>query len=171
MTLVGSEPTVWLASYKGPAEGLLYNTTHQVIKRVTRSIYSHSEAVILGKGYSSSERDGGVRKKDINFRDGKWDYIPVPWVKAADVLGLYNRTDGDDYDFWGLRLFLGIDAPEDEKKWWCSEWVATAFQMPDTRISPGELHKVAQERYFGWMAAQGAGYDSKFFRPVQGHNL
>lgn len=130
----------YLALYVGPAEGLRPTITHNVIKAVTKSKYSHCEIAINGIGYSSSERDGGVRAKEIDFNSGKWEIVDLPWVEPAKVLSLYEWTQDDGYDFWGLRLFLNIPDPTDAPDlWWCSEWCAAAIGLIDTRISPEQL--------------------------------
>lgn len=148
---------VYLASYKGPADSFLHKVTHTAIKTVTHSPFSHCEIVINGIGYSSSERDGGVRAKEIDFADGKWEIRPMPWVPALSVLSFFQDTKDDGYDFWGLRLFLNLqgDPTEDTpQKWWCSEWCAAAIGLFDTRVAPGTLDRWAQARYVDWVEEQ-----------------
>ena len=87
----------YLACYKGPATGLFNITFHKVVCWWTRSKYSHCELVINGTAYSSSSRDKGVRKKEIDFSSGKWDLYPVE-LDEVFVLNFYERAKDDKYD-------------------------------------------------------------------------
>lgn len=151
----GSDPV--LASYIGPANGFLPKLTHAVITAVTSSPYSHSEIVLPSLrheeediGYTSSERDGGVRAKAIDFNDGKWHLIPLPWLPRYRVLRHYAETKHHGYDFWGLRMFLGMKDEDAIKKDWCSEWCGQCLQLKNPRVSPGVLHKQCTELFMQW---------------------
>lgn len=142
----------WLASYKGPPRSLTHKMTHAVTTTVTRSIYSHCEIYIPNYGcVTSSQRDGGVRKKQVNVHDGKWDLLPLPWVPAVQVIRFFFDTIGEPYDFWGLHIFLrDLGLPNSDGKWWCSEWCATACKVPDTLVSPGRLEWVLRQKLLEW---------------------
>jgi hypothetical protein len=141
---------VYIASYKGPAEKFRHQLVHRLITTVTRSPYSHTELVLDGIGYSASERDGGVRKKEIDFYGPEWTYHPCSWVPPEKLLYHYNLTQNDKYDFLGLRVFLGIPAFEDPDKWWCSEWCSIPLGISPSRISPGALHLAAYRKEEAW---------------------
>lgn len=126
----------YLAVYKGPANDFTHKVTHWLTCLWTFSKYSHCEIVIDGYGYSSSGRDGGVRKKLIDWDSGKWDMIPLPDLDVDYVLNFYALTENDDYDYRGLAWFV-IPAVHDHKtRWFCSEWVACAFKLKN----PQQFH-------------------------------
>lgn len=119
----------YLAVYKGPATDFVHKVSHWATCIWTFSKYSHCEIVIDGYGYSSSARDGGVRKKLIDWNSGKWDMIPLPDLDVDYVLNFYALTENDDYDYRGLAWFV-IPAIKDHKtRWFCSEWAAAAFKL------------------------------------------
>lgn len=107
----------------------------------TRSIYSHCELVIEGTCYSSSIMDKGVRAKVIDLEPDKWDVIDLPWVRAADILAYFEKTDSNTYGWLSLvtsQLFNRNQADNDSQ--FCSEWCANAIGLPDASIhSPRTL--------------------------------
>ena len=119
----------YLACYKGPATGLFNITFHKVVCWWTRSKYSHCELVINGTAYSSSSRDKGVRKKEIDFSSGKWDLYPVE-LDEVFVLNFYERAKDDKYDYKGLLWFVIGYIPQKANRWFCSEWCGFAMKIP-----------------------------------------
>ena len=127
---------VYLALYKG--KGPIGNT---VIRYWTKSIYSHCEIVVDGVCYSSSLMDKGVRSKEIDLEDGKWDLIPLPWVNPQDVINYFRTTDHYKYGYWGIitSQFLNRNGGEKEAPF-CSEWCAAIIGYPTPSIlSPHTL--------------------------------
>lgn len=119
----------YLAVYKGPADDLVHKISHGLTCWWTNSLYSHCEIVIDGYGYSSSGRDGGVRKKLIDWNSGKWDMIPLPDLDVDYVLSFFAITDQDDYDYRGLSWFVFPFVHDYKTRWFCSEWVAAALKL------------------------------------------
>lgn len=131
---------VYLAMYK--AEG---NWVDKVIRLFTGKPYSHCEiAVEVVEGlpycYSSSPRDGGVRRKIMKLPKEKWDLIPLPYTRGQKVEDFYQKTRGKKYDFLGA---IGCVLPLRQKpsRYYCSEWCYEAIlgQAPKTAISPNQL--------------------------------
>lgn len=130
---------VYLASYKAKGDWV-----DRVIRLTTGEPYSHSEIVIREPDgyywYSSSPRDGGVRCKKMPIAQGKWDFKPLPHVKAKDVRKFYQRTKGKPYDYLGA---VGCVLPLHEipSRYYCSEWCFEAIfgYRPNGSISPNEL--------------------------------
>jgi hypothetical protein len=122
----------------------------------TRSPYSHCEIVIGNKWYSSSPRDGRVRKAIIEPNPDSWDYIDVPMNTMDEVLveTLFKKYDGAKYDFMGILLSqilpLGMHS---KSKWFCSEICAYVLQNVDKLpygkepnwYSPGRLYSRLSE--------------------------
>lgn len=108
--------------------------------------YSHDELVVDGVAYSSSFMDGGVRRKvGINFDNGHWDLIPVPWAKAENVIALYNRTRKKKYDIFGIIFsHLFNRTKQDSNKWFCSEWCAHGLGLNTSVFSPSSLATMVQ---------------------------
>ena len=135
---------VYLALYKG--KGLIGNA---VIRKWTRSIYSHCELVVDGVCYSSSLMDKGVRSKQINLNDGNWDLIELPERFGKYVLDYFAKTHGQRYGWLDLirsQLFnLGSDEPGAS---FCSEWCAAALGIPSPTIySPDTLGKLVRAMF------------------------
>jgi len=133
---------IYLALYKG--RGTLFN---RLIRFWTRSAYSHCELVLPdGRWLSASAMDGGVRAKRIELDLEHWDLIPVPWADARQILHLFEKHQGNGYDWLGLfgsqLLPLTID---NRRRMFCSEFCAAALGFPlAQRYSPALLGEVVQ---------------------------
>ncbi len=125
----------YLAAYKGPASGLFNIVFHKAVCLITNSKYSHCELVIDGVAYSASARDGGVRKKNIDFSSGKWDLYPIQ-IDSKYVKAFYSETENDSYDYLGLGYFILPWIRGVKNRWFCSEWCATAIRLP----KPSTMH-------------------------------
>ena len=140
--------TVQLALYKG--DGGLPNAA---IRWWTGSPYSHCELVVDGWCYSSSVMDQGVRRKkvgagadEISLDPDKWDLVPLPWVRAEDVLEYFRTTDHHRYGWPSLiasQVFnrgVSVDGVQ-----FCSEWCAAAMGLPaPASFGPGSLGGIAE---------------------------
>lgn len=135
--------TVQLALYKG--KGQLGNAA---IRLWTGSEYSHCELVIDGWCYSSSVMDKGVRRKQIDLTDDKWDLIDLPWADAKRVLAYFALTDHHTYGWPSLissQLFNRNRSAADSQ--FCSEWCANALGIPNgPSYAPGLLGGIC-----GWL--------------------
>lgn len=131
-----------LAFYK--AQG---NYQDKLIRFRTMSPYSHVELVIDRLCYSSSPRDGGVRKKIIELEPNKWDLVAVPWLQSSQALRVFEKYSGSEYDLLGVLVGQLFNAPiHDRDKCFCSELVAEmlGFEQP-WRYSPASLYLVVNE--------------------------
>lgn len=136
---------VYLAMYK--AKG---NWVDQVIRLFTGKPYSHCEiAVEVVEGmpycYSSSPRDGGVRRKMMTLPKDKWDLIPLPRTSGQEIEDFYQKTRGKKYDFLGA---IGVVIPIREKpnRWYCSEWCYQAITGEHKQLSPNALAEYVKVR-------------------------
>lgn len=104
------------------------NWKDKLISIFTLSRFSHVEIVIGDSSYSSSMRDGGVRKKDIIF-DDKWIIVDTDINNVVAVDKFYLKTKHCKYDFVGafMTQILRKKVSYDISKWFCSEWVITAL--------------------------------------------
>lgn len=122
------------------AEGNFYD---KLIRLVNRTKYSHVELCIDGYCYSSSPRDGGVRRKLISFGQ-HWDAIELEVTEEHKqaMLKLFEREHGKAYDWLGaikttIRFF-----PNHKDKWFCSELCAQALGLPKPRKwTPEDLYQ------------------------------
>jgi hypothetical protein len=133
--------TVYLANYKDT------KTLFEKLVKFWVPPYTHDELVIDGVSYSASLRDGGVRKKiDINFNSGSWDLIPVPWANVENILKFYEETKHLKYDIWGIiGSHIVNRAKHDKKKYFCSEWCATALGLKTSIFSPSSLARLVND--------------------------
>lgn len=109
---------------------LYYRLLDEAIKWLSRSKYSHCEIAVLGQNasylcYSSSGRDGGVRKKIMPLPPERWDLLPIS-VSAAGIDAYYRRTRGAKYDFRGA-VGLILPLPQNRSRYFCSEWCFNAI--------------------------------------------
>lgn len=135
-----------IAFYKGTRPGLagLFN---RAVRWWTRGPYSHCELVLWQQADgsavcgSSSNLDGGVRRKVIVLDPARWDVFDIPWANQAAALDWFIRHDGEAYDSGGLFGFVWRRGDGDDRsKWWCSESLAAALGFVDPwRICPNGL--------------------------------
>ena len=112
--------------------------------------FCHCEIIIDGFMYSSSNWDGGVRKKKWNGAGDKWVVIPVLGVDKQKILDFYKETKEEKYDYLGILGFV-LPFKDREKQWFCSEWVSNALKIAGckklwlqepSKISPNKLYKI-----------------------------
>lgn len=154
-----SQAKICLALYKGRRDGTgtqvwAARFTDWLTRKLTRGQYSHCEiAVDTGGGqfecYSSSIRDGGVRCKYMPLPAAKWDLIPLPSTPEAheQLQRVWAATEGQGYDLMGA-LGIAFGLPQNRRRWFCSEWCATALGLPDGwRWSPNDLAAIVPTLY------------------------
>lgn len=154
-----SQRPIYLALYKGRRDGSGWRVwcaraTDWLTRILTRGQYSHAEIAIRlpetaeYECYSASIRDGGVRLKTMSLPADKWDLIPLDdAVLHAHTVGLYLRTAGQGYDLMGA-LGIAFGLPQNRRRWFCSEWCATALGLPDGwRWSPNDLAAIVSTLY------------------------
>lgn len=145
---------VYLALYKGNGGSLYDRVTDWLIRKITKGQYSHCEIAvekteflsgdyyphITYDCYSSSPRDGGVRRKVIDLKDGKWDLIELPNITAEQVKRYYTQTQGSKYDWWGM-LGIAFGIKQKRSRFFCSEWCFNLIKQSDEgwRFSPNQL--------------------------------
>jgi hypothetical protein len=111
------------------AKGTIFD---KVIRLVTRSKYSHCELVIDGICYSSSNRDCGIRMKNINLDPKSWQVIDIVADRTTAV-EWYIKNIGCKYDWIGaitsvLPIHINV-----RKRYFCSEAVAHMLNLPNPR--------------------------------------
>ena len=138
---------VYLALYKGKADGIRARFEDWLIRTVTRSQYSHCEIAVRLPTYcassyacySASGRDGGVRMKVMALPSDKWDLIPLPPSAHSSVVCLYAQTRGCRYDWMGA-VGTVFRLTQSKNRWFCSEFCATVMGITEGwRFSPGDL--------------------------------
>jgi hypothetical protein len=113
-------------------------STWQRILGFERYDITHTEYYIDGYGYSSSFRDGGVRKKRIKLNKN-WEYITL--LATDEQIGklkeFFEMHEGKGYDtkniFLNKILGLNRDNPD---KWICSEYVCSAVKYAGLSACP-----------------------------------
>lgn len=108
----------------------------------TRSKYSHVEIIINGVCYSSSLRDGGVRKKAIDLTKPHWRVIPVEWADEDAALRVFEQHRGKPYGYGDLIAQHALRLPVDDPGLLCSELCALMLGLPESTargMSPGQL--------------------------------
>ena len=130
-----------IAMYKGPPrDDSGHKIGHALTCWWTKSIYSHCELVINDVCYSASARDGGVRSKMIDLASGRWDVFALPdATPQAELQALrwFAMHDGQPYDWGGLLGFVLPFRTHRTRRWFCSEAVAAALELPKPeRMTP-----------------------------------
>lgn len=137
---------VYLALYKGRADKFSYRFYDAVTRFFTHGQYSHCEIAVhihnnIYHCYSSSIRDGGVRRKSMML-DDKWDLIKLD-IDESQIRHFYGATKGSGYDLLGaLGVVLGLRQHPD--KYFCSEWCFEAItnKQDGWRFSPNDLYAI-----------------------------
>lgn len=129
-------------------ENFIFRITDDVTKFFTKGDYSHCELVFYDKEnqeyicYSSSNRDGGVRRKSMKLPKDRWDFIELSKdFDKKQIEAFFDKTQGLKYDFWGAcGVILGFG--NKKEKWFCSEWCARALNLDQPhKFSPVSLAK------------------------------
>lgn len=126
-----------IAFYKGR-----HRLFDRVVQFLTKGPYSHCELAIDGQCYSSSWRDGGVRRKTIDLASGNWDVHPIHLADEDYVRAWFELHMGDKYDVLGLFGFVLPWRTESRSRWFCSEACAEALGLSrGWKISPNDLSR------------------------------
>jgi hypothetical protein len=127
------EPTT-LAFYKGTDE-----LEDRLVQWWTKGPYSHCEIIISENSYSSSARDGGVRRKQIVYDPTHWDFVQIHLDQLA-CLKWFIDHNGQKYDYVGLAGFVVPWRTNQVNRWFCSEALATILEIPQPfQLSPSAL--------------------------------
>ena len=151
---------IYLAFYRG--EGRFLSDT--LVQWVTRSEFSHCELFTSdtppchGETYrciSAVGKQGGVCTRDITFRPGAYEFVPVPWA-PKDTLERATRHMGKGYDYWGLLMTQFINMRRHHAdRWFCSKLCARALGLADPHTyGPGDLKRVVEEHNRTYTSAQ-----------------
>lgn len=136
---------IQIALYKGPPKSsdILHVITHNAIKLRTWSKYSHAELVIDGWAYSSSVRDRGVRRKQIEFDPLKWDIIEIdPSVVNLDyAMHFFLLFEGSEYDWWNILRYILPFVKHKDNKFVCFEFIGAMLNFAGyQRLDADDLH-------------------------------
>ena len=152
---------IYLALYKGRRDGSGWRVwparfTDWLTRKLTRGQYSHAEIAVrehpqasVYTCYSASIRDKGVRRKVMPLSTAKWDLIPLPSVPEVheQLQKVWTSTEGQGYDLMGA-LGIAFGLPQNRRRWFCSEWCATALRLPESwRWSPNDLAVIVPALY------------------------
>lgn len=130
------KPEVYLAFFKAE----MGTWADKLISRVDGCQYSHVELVVKRQDgdrmyyrcYSSHMADGGVRVKNLNLTEERWDLIPVPEkFDLAYALEFFQHNAQGKYDWMGLFSTILNWWPHGKKRWFCSELVSAMMQLPN----------------------------------------
>lgn len=142
---------VYLAfyKYKRPCktwQDTLFRVFDEVTRFFTHGKYSHCElAIPCGNNefvcYTSSNRDDGVRIKQMPLPADKWDLVEISEYNLRHIFELYYRTQGLKYDLCGaIGVVTRFGNVHD--RYFCSEWCAEALELPNPhKFSPNSLYR------------------------------
>ena len=133
------------------ADGLLARAGWLVTRKVQKGPYAmvtHVEAVHAEHAdgavtiASASLRDGGVRSKRVHLNPAHWLIVDVPQWDVTQSIALLAATNGMPYDWRGAvaTVFIGS---QDNKRWFCNEWVAAPFIKASGTFGPHQFAAVA----------------------------
>ena len=133
-----------LAFYKGKGDW-----TDKLIRLWTHSKYSHVELIINGLWYSTSPRDLRVRAKQIEPKQGHWDFveIDVSIKQKKEMVKFFKSQFGKKYDWLGIFLSqvipLNIQEPS---RWFCSEICSCALKKSNVLQTQNQCSWFSPER-------------------------
>jgi hypothetical protein len=134
------------------------NKIDKLIGWYTKGPYCHCEIYFPTQNVciSSSARDGGTRKKPINF-SSHWDKVVLENIDEEKTFNHASQLLGHRYDWVGIIfsqiIDIGYQEPDD---YFCSEFVSEVLQdacglnlcTQPNRISPNKLYKILQNPCF-----------------------
>lgn len=132
---------IQLAFYKG--DGNIFDWG---VRKVTSSLYSHSELIINDISYSSRIEDFGVKYKYRRYLPNAWDIIEIDTSKIDLELlqKVHNDAIGFGYDYVGVLRFILPFLPQSSTRYFCSELNAEALGIKDAwKYSPESLYQYA----------------------------
>ena len=97
----------------------------RIIRKWTKSKYSHVELIINNISYSASSRDGGVRKKFINYEAENWLIFDLKNIFDINLaLKFLNQNLGQKYDLRCIIFSQIFNLDKHNKdKYFCSELI------------------------------------------------
>lgn len=124
---------VYLAFYKSSSPTA--TAWDKTIAFLDGSMYSHVELAVKREDdsydcYSSSNRDDGIRYKNMKLDPEKWDLVPVD-VSSRTVVDKYLENKGCKYDYLGLLATKIKFMKGFKKRWYCSEFCAYVLGYKD----------------------------------------
>lgn len=148
--MIFNKDKVYLAFYKGNDKLL-----DKIITWTSRGIYSHVEIIIDNVSYSSSGRDGGVRRKTLgtmHYNDiNKWDIFELKvedinlfkdkfnMIQKQKRFGSFSFQKHDrlekngKYDYWSIILYHILRIPLFKKiqnnRFLCTELILEIIQF------------------------------------------
>ena len=102
----------------------------RLIRKWTKSKYSHVELIINNISYSASPRDGWVRKKIIEYEAENWLIFDLKNIFDINIaLKFLNQNLGQKYDLRGI-IFSQVFNLElhNKNKYFCSELIIEALK-------------------------------------------
>ena len=107
--------------------------------------------------FSSSEEDGGVRFKKIDFKPENWEFIEIDTTPEEEekIRKWCESKTQNNYNWWGIffAMWLGFYTTG-EDDYFCSQIVTRALQeigecctLSAQMTSPGQLCKYLEERW------------------------
>lgn len=140
-----------VAFFKGPGTIL-----DKLIRRVTRSPYSHcellfSDGLLSENGWMFGAMPGeGTRFKQATLKPAEWIFVDLPVTRPQELLALYfcRAENKCGYDYPGVFRYLLPLFTESKEKWFCSEVCTAALQaaglpllLTPSRVHPGRLYE------------------------------
>lgn len=108
-----------------------------------------------GMCFSSSERDGGTRFKDIDVNLQYWDIMHIPTTEAQEafIRNWCTARMDKEYDWPGIFGFVIPIFKQKSHKWYCSEICSRVIFLADLmenkymQIGPNRMARVLLEKY------------------------
>lgn len=107
--------------------------------------YSHVELIFSnGLSFSSSDRDGGTRFKNIKYDPSRWVIYEIPASASYEYRTFHRAKEiaGQKYDYLGILFYHLIPIKlQGNNRWWCDEAVSYALGFRNFRKNPNKLAK------------------------------
>lgn len=121
------------------------------IRRVTRSLWSHTEIILDDGSYLGAHYDGGVQIRPSNYcsplREKRYS-IRLPAEQVAQIISFAHSQVGKKYDIsdiFGILFNRNWDNPS---RWICSELVAASAYAGGLyllNVDPKMVNKITPE--------------------------
>ena len=123
-----------------------------IVKWRTGGTYTHCELVMPSGdciGISPEDSPSRIRMKRQEMPDAEWDFIDivVDQIQLVKITSFFTNTHGHKYDWFGMVIsYLTPWFVKHERKWFCSQWIATCLTISDVysfnyiKMSPSKLY-------------------------------
>lgn len=125
------------------------NNKDWLIAKATNSQFSHVELIFDdGFSFSSSPRENGVRFKEIDYKEERWEFVELnlPIWKENYIIRKAKRIESYKYGYDWIAIYLHKIGIRSYGKFICSDLIADLLFDIMEFTTPQELYELVQKK-------------------------